>query len=236
MHQLRDPLGVLTRANATTVSVSGLRWVLLDLTPRQYSLLRRVSEGWTNQQIARRMGLAEGTVRTHLNNIYARLGVRSRTEAVTRGFGHSRHAESARATAAVSPAWLTSVTPGSQFCSDRCHSGTQSRLRAAADAWPHASLVAWAASAFDRDLPLERFRLRARCPGKCVPVKGRAAARPLSRRPTGAGQFRTCVASLMVTDIGDDARWNVSAADVGTVLGIPALPKRAARGAPEKCR
>jgi hypothetical protein len=33
--------------------------VLLELTPRQYSLLRRVSEGWTNQQIARRMGLAE---------------------------------------------------------------------------------------------------------------------------------------------------------------------------------
>jgi lincosamide nucleotidyltransferase A/C/D/E len=24
----------------------------------------------------------------------------------------------------------------------------------------------------------------------------------------------------MVTDVGDDARWNVSAADVGTVLGI----------------
>ena len=53
--------------------------------------LRRVSEGWTNQQIARRMGLAEDTVRTHLNNIYARLGVRSRTEAVTQVFGLSRH-------------------------------------------------------------------------------------------------------------------------------------------------
>jgi len=50
-----------------------------------------VSEGWTNQQIARRMGLAEDTVRTHLNNIYARLGVRSRTEAVTQVFGLSRH-------------------------------------------------------------------------------------------------------------------------------------------------
>jgi hypothetical protein len=52
-----------------------------------------------------------------------------------------------------------------------------------------------------------------------VLVAGRAAARPLSRRPTGARQFRTCLASLMVTDIGDDARWTVSAADVGTVLG-----------------
>jgi hypothetical protein len=48
----------------------------------------------------------------------------------------------------------------------------------------------------------------------------RVAARSLSPRPTGAGQFRTCLASLMVTDIGDDASWNVSAGDVGTVLGI----------------
>jgi lincosamide nucleotidyltransferase A/C/D/E len=43
---------------------------------------------------------------------------------------------------------------------------------------------------------------------------------PLSRRPAGAGQFRICLASLMVTDVGEDARWNVSAGDVGTVLGI----------------
>ena len=55
-----------------------------QLTPRQRQLLRWVGEGYTNQQVARRMGLAEGTVRTHLNNIYARLGVSSRTEAVTR--------------------------------------------------------------------------------------------------------------------------------------------------------
>src|SRR4029453_16630792 len=57
--------------------------------------------------------------------------------------------------------------------------------------------------------------------GEHVLQEGRAAARPLSRRPAGAGQFRTCLAGLMVTDIGDDARWNVSAAEVGTVLGIP---------------
>jgi len=55
-----------------------------QLTARQRELLGFVGEGYTNQQIGRRMGLAEGTVRTHLNNIYARLGVRSRVEAVTR--------------------------------------------------------------------------------------------------------------------------------------------------------
>ena len=37
-----------------------------------------------NAQIARRMQLSEGTVRTHLNHIYERLGVISRTAAVAR--------------------------------------------------------------------------------------------------------------------------------------------------------
>jgi len=54
------------------------------LTPRQVELLQYVAQGYTNTQVARRMGLSEGTVRTHLNHIYERLGVTSRTAAVTR--------------------------------------------------------------------------------------------------------------------------------------------------------
>jgi DNA-binding CsgD family transcriptional regulator len=54
------------------------------LTPRQLELLQYVAQGYTNTQIARRMQLSEGTVRTHLNHIYERLGVTSRTAAVTR--------------------------------------------------------------------------------------------------------------------------------------------------------
>ncbi len=54
------------------------------LTPRQTDLLRLVADGHTNGQIARRLGLSEGTVRTHLENIYGRLQVSSRTAAVLR--------------------------------------------------------------------------------------------------------------------------------------------------------
>jgi DNA-binding CsgD family transcriptional regulator len=56
------------------------------LTPRQWELLRLLAAGHTNTQIARRLGVTEGTVRTHLENIYERLGVSSRTAAVTRAF------------------------------------------------------------------------------------------------------------------------------------------------------
>jgi DNA-binding CsgD family transcriptional regulator len=58
------------------------------LTPRQKDLLRLLAAGHTNTQIARRLGISEGTVRTHLENIYERLGVSSRTAAVTRAFPH----------------------------------------------------------------------------------------------------------------------------------------------------
>jgi DNA-binding CsgD family transcriptional regulator len=54
------------------------------LTPRQLELLRRVAAGHTNRQVARDVGISEGTVRKHLEHIYARLGVHSRTEAVAR--------------------------------------------------------------------------------------------------------------------------------------------------------
>jgi DNA-binding NarL/FixJ family response regulator len=56
------------------------------LTARQKDLLRLLAAGHTNSQIARRLGISEGTVRTHLENIYDRLGVSSRTAAVTCAF------------------------------------------------------------------------------------------------------------------------------------------------------
>ena len=56
------------------------------LTPRHWELLHLLASGYTNTQIARRLGVTEGTVRSHLENIYERLHVSSRTAAVTRAF------------------------------------------------------------------------------------------------------------------------------------------------------
>ena len=64
--------------------VEAQRRTVPALTPRQLQLLRRVADGHTNRQIARDLGLSEGTVRKHLEHIYARLEVGSRTEALAR--------------------------------------------------------------------------------------------------------------------------------------------------------
>jgi DNA-binding NarL/FixJ family response regulator len=56
------------------------------LTPRQKDLLHLLAAGHTNTQIARRLGISEGTVRTHLENIYEKLHVSSQTAAITRAF------------------------------------------------------------------------------------------------------------------------------------------------------
>jgi DNA-binding CsgD family transcriptional regulator len=58
----------------------------LQLTPRHWELLRLVAAGYTNAQIARRLGVTEKTVGKHLENIYTRLQVSSRTAAVARAF------------------------------------------------------------------------------------------------------------------------------------------------------
>ena len=52
------------------------------LTPRQWEILRRVATGATNGQVARALGVSQATVRKHLENVFVRLQVASRTEAV----------------------------------------------------------------------------------------------------------------------------------------------------------
>jgi DNA-binding CsgD family transcriptional regulator len=54
------------------------------LTPRQWEILRLVAGGCTNGQVAHALALSEATVRKHLENIYVRLGVNSRIEALAK--------------------------------------------------------------------------------------------------------------------------------------------------------
>jgi len=56
--------------------------LLNQLTPRELEVLDLIASGLTNQEIAGRLTLAPSTVKTHINNLYGKLGVRSRARAV----------------------------------------------------------------------------------------------------------------------------------------------------------
>jgi len=53
------------------------------LTPRELEVLMLVARGLTNKQIAARIDRSDETVKVHLKNIFTKLGVGDRTEAVT---------------------------------------------------------------------------------------------------------------------------------------------------------
>jgi NarL family two-component system response regulator LiaR len=55
----------------------------LDLTAREREVLSNVVEGLNNTQIAAKLSVSPSTVKSHVSNILAKLGVSSRTEAVT---------------------------------------------------------------------------------------------------------------------------------------------------------
>ncbi len=48
-------------------------------------MLTLIAEGLSNQELAARLHLSSQTVKVHTRNIYSKLGVASRTQAVARG-------------------------------------------------------------------------------------------------------------------------------------------------------
>ena len=56
----------------------------LALTGREVELLRQLSGGLSNQEIAHRMSITVGTTKGHLHRIFRKLDVRNRTAAVAK--------------------------------------------------------------------------------------------------------------------------------------------------------
>ncbi len=65
----------------TDSRVIGIEERFSQLTPRQVEVYRAATRGLPNKLIARELGIAESTVKTHLSAVYEVLGVRNRTEA-----------------------------------------------------------------------------------------------------------------------------------------------------------
>jgi DNA-binding NarL/FixJ family response regulator len=76
-----QPLGLLERALSSAAEE-------VDLTKRELTILQALQTGLSNKQIAEKLFLAEQTVKFHLTNIYRKLNVNNRTEAVRYAYEH----------------------------------------------------------------------------------------------------------------------------------------------------
>jgi LuxR family maltose regulon positive regulatory protein len=70
---------------AATASAAANQALIEPLSETQLAILRLVAEGLSNQEIADKLGITVGTTKWHLNQIYGKLGVTSRTQAVAHG-------------------------------------------------------------------------------------------------------------------------------------------------------
>jgi DNA-binding NarL/FixJ family response regulator len=64
-------------------TLSGKQTPLVDdLTPRELEVLKLIASGLTNQEIAEELTLSEKTVKNHINNIFSKLHVSDRSQAI----------------------------------------------------------------------------------------------------------------------------------------------------------
>ena len=74
--------------SASAISVDGMlaaKKIEAVLTPRQRDVFDLIVQGLSNKEIARRLRLAEGTVKIHIKALFAKLGVRRRAAVAIAG-------------------------------------------------------------------------------------------------------------------------------------------------------
>ncbi|MEW2304551.1 response regulator transcription factor [Streptomyces sp. NPDC006655] len=78
--EVQDRLLATVRARPTA---SGPR-LPADLTPREREVLTLIGQGLPNRAIAEKLFVSEATVKTHINNLFAKADIRDRADAVRR--------------------------------------------------------------------------------------------------------------------------------------------------------
>jgi LuxR family maltose regulon positive regulatory protein len=70
---------------ATGITQPPAQLLIEPLSMRELEVLKLIEAGYSNQQIAAKLVISIPTVKRHISNIYAKLGVESRTQAISRG-------------------------------------------------------------------------------------------------------------------------------------------------------
>ena len=78
----------LMRRVVSTTERSPAFALLERLSPREREVLEALADGGTNKEIALRLGISPGTVKTHVERLIGKLGVRDRTQAAILAVEH----------------------------------------------------------------------------------------------------------------------------------------------------
>jgi LuxR family maltose regulon positive regulatory protein len=77
-------LAAFPQAEPSAASAAAKQELVEPLSEREIEVLQLIAQGLGNKEIARRLFLSVNTVKVHTYNIYGKLNVHSRTQAVAR--------------------------------------------------------------------------------------------------------------------------------------------------------
>ena len=75
-------LGKNKKSESADPNMIKVRLEQLNISPREYDVLGLMAKGCSNQEIANQLFISLSTVKTHTSNLYAKLDVKRRTQAI----------------------------------------------------------------------------------------------------------------------------------------------------------
>lgn len=72
------------KSRASTTEIDHQKISSLGISKREYEILLKINEGCSNKEIGALLFVSESTVKSHVSNLYSKLNVKRRTQAVQR--------------------------------------------------------------------------------------------------------------------------------------------------------